>query len=179
MNLKQINPENLSINPYKLFERQSLLLTCGDFSQNRVNCMTIGWGSTGSMWNKPYVVVVVRPSRYTFEFMENFNDFSVTAFPENQKEALKILGSRSGRDLDKINLAGLTPIPSQLIKSPTFVEAELSIECKKVYWQDLDPSHFLDPNIERSYPRKDYHRVYYGEIINIMGTDQYIKYSAR
>lgn len=173
MSLIQIDPRALTIQPHELFEFKSMLLTCGDFNKNNFNTMTIGWGSMGTMWNLPYVVVAVRPTRYTFKFMEKFEDFTVTAFPNAYQPALKLLGSQSGREGDKIGMTNLTPCPAQKVLSPSFVEAELSIECKKIYWQDLDPEHFLAKNIHNSYPRKDYHRIYYGEIVNILGTEAY------
>jgi len=175
MTLTQIDPRALTIQPHELFEFKSLLLTSGDYSKNKFNAMTIGWGSMGTMWNLPYVVVVVRPTRFTYKFMEEFEDFTVTAFPDAYQPALKLLGTRSGRDGDKIILTDLTPCPAQKVHSPSFAEAELSIECKKIYWQDLDPTHFWDVNIHNSYPRKDYHRIYYGEIVNILGSADYLK----
>lgn len=175
MNLKQIDPSALSIQPHDLFDNKTLLLTSGDFSQGDFNMMTIGWGSMGTMWNKPYVVVAVRPTRHTYLFMEKYPDFTVTAFPIAHKKALNILGTRSGRDVDKKAATELTAISATKVASPTFAQAELSIECVKIYWQDLDPSHFLDPVIENSYPKKDYHRIYYGEIVAVQGTDDYIK----
>jgi flavin reductase (DIM6/NTAB) family NADH-FMN oxidoreductase RutF len=175
MNLVQIEPEMLSIQPHALFDLKTLLLTCGDFNQKVFNTMTIGWGSIGTMWNKPCVVVAVRPTRYTFEFMEKYPDFTVTAFPDAYKKALNILGTRSGRDGDKIKLAGLNPMAAHQVLSPSFAEAELSVECRKIYWQDLDPNYFLDPGIHNFYQEHDYHRIYYGEIVHILGSQFYSK----
>ncbi len=136
--------------------------------------MTVAWGSFGVMWNKPFVQVVVRPTRYTFEFMNNFDTFTLTAFPEKYRKALSLLGTKSGRDGDKISEAGLTPIAAKKVAAPAFAEADLIIECKKIYWQDFDPAHFLDAKIEKNYPKKDYHRVYFGEIILIQATERYL-----
>ena len=118
-------------------------------------------------------MVVVRPQRYTYEFMEKYDDFTLTAFSPGYKDALKLCGTKSGRDMDKIKEAKLTPIASTDIGSPGFEEAELIIECKKIYSEDFKPEKFLVPEIDKCYPDKDYHRVYFGEIVNISGVGKY------
>ena len=165
--------EKLIAKVHHLWEEQWLLLTVGDFHEGSFNTMTVGWGSLGVMWNRPFAQVVVRPTRYTREFMERYDTFTLAAFPEQHRPALNFLGSRSGRDGDKIAASGLTPIASTKIAAPGFAEAELIIECRKIYSQDLDPSRFFDPSIERNYPKKDYHRVYFGEVVAILGTEGY------
>ena len=152
---------------FHLWDKQWLLLTAGDFARNDFNTMTVAWGSFGIMWNKPFVQVVVRPTRYTFEFMEKYETFTLCAFPRQFKKALSLLGSRSGRDSDKIADSGLTPMAAVNIAAPAFAEASIIIECRKLYWQDFEPQHFLDVSIEKNYPQKDYHRVYYGEVLAI------------
>jgi len=148
-----------------LWDKRWLLLTSGDFANRDFNTMTVAWGSFGVMWGKPFAQVVVRPTRYTFEFMEKYETFTLCAFPDEYKKALSLLGSRSGRDGDKIKQAGLTPKASQNIAAPCFAEASLIVECNKIYWQDFEPANFISPQIEKNYPRKDYHRVYFGEIV--------------
>ncbi len=177
MERKAIAIEEFSIKPYDLFEGQWLLLTSGDFRAARYNSMTISWGSLGVMWGRPFAQVVVRPVRYTFEFMEQYDSFTLCSFPPDLHQALSLLGTRSGRDGDKIRAAGLTPTPATLVGAPAFAEANLVIECRKIYWQDFDPGHFLDPAIDRNYPRKDYHRIYYGEIVAVQGSDDYLRKS--
>lgn len=99
--------------------------------------------------------------------------FTVCAFPEKYAEALQILGSKSGRDGDKIAEAGLTPIRSTKVVAPSYVETELVLECRKIYWDDMKNSHFLVAQIEKKYPRKDYHRIYFGMIVAVLGEKQY------
>ena len=135
--------------------------------------MTIGWGLFGTMWSVPAALVVVRPSRYTYEFMERFDNFTVTAFPKGFRRDLGYLGRISGRDEDKLAKTKLTAIASDLVSSPTFAEAELSVECKKIYFTDYDPEHFLAPYIHEQYDGGDYHRLYYGEILQIKGISKY------
>ena len=173
MDLFVINPYQFSIQPHNLFDRQMVLLTCGDFAAGEYNCMTIGWGLFGTMWSVPAALVVVRPSRYTINFMERFDNFTLTAFPNEFRRDLGYLGRHSGRDEDKLAKTKLTAIASDLISSPTFAEAELSVECKKIYFADYDPQHFLAPFIHEHYDGGDYHRLYYGEILQIKGTSKY------
>jgi len=162
-----------NVNPFHLFDKQWFLLTCGDFSKGRFNSMTISWGSLGIMWDKPFVQVVVRPTRYTFEFMNQYDNFTLCGFGEKSRSALNLLGTKSGRDGNKIKASGLTSIASKNIAAPAYAEADLILECKKMYWQDYDHSHFLLPQIEHKYPSKDYHRVFFGEIVAIFGIDKF------
>ncbi len=173
MKRRPINYSEFLIQPHTILARQWLVLTCGDFEAGRFNSMTIGWGSFGVMWNMPFAQVVVRPGRYTFEFMNRYDSFTLCAFGKKYRDALQILGSRSGRDIDKIAEAGLTPIPSTKVAAPGFSEAQLIIELRKIYWNDFNPEHFLDPSIEENYPNKDYHRMFFGEIVAIFGTGEY------
>ncbi|MBN1886684.1 MAG: flavin reductase [Thermoflexales bacterium] len=158
---------------YHLWDKQWFLLTSGDFARGHYNTMTVSWGSMGVMWNRPFVQVVVRPTRYTHQFMEQYGTFTLCAFSDTYRKALNLLGSRSGRDGDKIAQAGLTPIASTQVAAPAFAEAELILECKKMYWDDFDPTHFLDPKIEENYAKRDYHRVYFGQVMAIYAEAAY------
>ena len=161
--MQDIDPLDLNIRAVHLWMKQWLLLTAGD--RDDYNTMTVAWGSIGCMWGKPFVQVVVRPVRHTYNFTEKYPTFTVTAFPEEWRPALKLLGTKSGRDGDKIAESGLTVAPSKVVDAPAFAEAELILECRKIYWQDMAPDQFLDDDIHNRYPQKDYHRIYYGEIV--------------
>jgi len=174
MSLNTIPTDKFILNNVDLWSNKWMLLTAGDFRKNTFNTMTVGWGSLGVMWNKPFVQVVVRPTRYTHNFMEKYETFTLCAFPEKYRQALELLGSKSGRYGDKIAESGLQPIASTKVAAPSFAEAELIIECRKIYWDDLKPDHFLDHRIHTNYPLKDYHRVYFGEIVAILGEDNYL-----
>ncbi len=174
MERKQIQFDDYSGKPFFLYDKQWLLLTSGDFSKASFNCMTISWGSIGIMWNKPFVQTVVRPTRYTWEFMNKHDTFTLCAFAKEQRAALDLLGSKSGRDGDKIKESGLTPVASSIVAAPSYAEAILALECRKMYWQDYDHTHFLLPEIEERYPNQDYHRIFFGEILAIMGVDQFL-----
>ncbi len=165
--------EALQVQIHDLFDCQWLLLAAGDFQSARFNTMTISWGSMGRIWNKPFVQVVVRPQRHTRTFMEEFATFTLCAFPPACHGALELLGKKSGRDGDKIAEAGLTPVAATTVGAPIFAEAELAVECRKISWQDMDPKGFLDPSIAKNYPDKDYHRIYFGEVVAVTGTQKY------
>jgi flavin reductase (DIM6/NTAB) family NADH-FMN oxidoreductase RutF len=173
MERKTIDIADLKIQPHDLFHHQWCLLTAGDYAKGTYNTMTIGWGAIGTMWSRPFVFVAVRHSRYTYEFMQQYDTFTVSAFPAEYQDALSYLGSHSGRDGDKIAEAGLTPEPSTSVQAPSFNEAEIVIECRKTYADDLNPVHFLDETIYMHYPNRDFHRIYYGQILHVSAVEKF------
>lgn len=173
MTLSRIPIDEFQVRSHHLWDTHWLLLCAGDLSVENFNMMTVAWGSFGTMWHRPFAQVVVRPTRHTFEFTEQYDSFTLCAFPEACRPVLKIMGTRSGRDMDKVRESGLTPLPSLEVESPGFAEAELVVECRKMYWDDFDPDRFLDPAIDKNYPQKDYHRIYFGEIRAVRGTTDY------
>ena len=166
--------EKWTTRTYGLWDKQWFLLTCGDFISADFNCMTVSWGSLGVMWNKPFAQVVVRPVRYTYQFMEKYPTFTLCAFPKTYRKALNLLGTLSGRDGNKLEKSQLTPEAATQVAAPVYAQAELALECRKIYWQDFDPSHFIDQGIDKNYPKKDYHRIYFGEIVAVTGIEQYL-----
>ena len=172
----EIELDQFQTRAVELWDQTWLLLTSGDFQEGRYNCMTVAWGSLGNMWNMPFAMVVVRPSRYTFEFINTYDSFTLCAFPPQYRQALSLLGSQSGRDGDKIAASGLTVCPAQHVAAPVFQEAELVIECRKIYWQDFDPEHFISEEIHKQYQQGDFHRMVFGRMLAIRGIKN--KYSA-
>ncbi len=164
--LTNIAPGELRENVFRLIADDWMLITAGP--PDAFNTMTASWGGVGHIWGKDVCWCVIRPGRYTFQFMERNDAFTLSFFPEEFRPALSLLGSKSGRDSDKVAESGLTPVDGPPAGTTTFAEARLVIACRKVYWQDLDPTHFLDPSIADNYPRKDYHRMYFGEIVDIL-----------
>lgn len=171
---KKIDVLKFKAHSVDIWKNRWFLLTCGDFDKGEYNTMTVAWGSFGEMWNRPFAQVVVRPTRHTFNFTEKFDHFTLTSFPAEYKDALRLLGTKSGRDGDKIAESGLTPVAALTIPSPAFKEADLVIECKSIYKDNLKPEHFMDPTIENNYPEKDYHKFYFGEILHIEGSDDFV-----
>lgn len=169
-----IDPSEFNLNIFKIWEKNWFLLTAG--TKNKYNMMTVAWGSIGRMWNKHFIQVVVRPSRYTFNFMNEFETFNLSAFPKDYKKDLGILGSTSGKDGDKLLKTSLTATPGIKIETPMYNEAELVIEAKTIYSQDMDNNNFIPEYIEECYPGgTDYHRIYFGEVLHIEGVDKYLK----
>lgn len=123
----------MNFDPFNKFDRQWALVTAG--SAESFNTMTISWGSMGTIWNKPVVTVYIRPDRYTCDFMKTSEYFTVSFFKEEQRQALKLLGTVSGRDTDKVKASGLTP--EFLENGITFEEAEETFVCRKIYSQQL------------------------------------------
>lgn len=156
-----------------IFDQGWFLLASGDLNKKQFNCMTISWGLLGTMWSLPVAMVAVRYSRHTFKFMDESNSFTLNAFSVQCLEALNELGSRSGREIDKINYPKISPMVSEKVLSPSYREAELVLECKKIYWEDMNPAHFLDERILGKYSNPDYHRFFIGEVVGIFGTEKY------
>ena len=172
MERQEISVNELVVHPFELWSTNWALLSSGDFASHNFNCMTVGWGSLGVMWNKPFVMVVVRPQRYTRQFIDAGDSFTLSVFPTQYHETLELLGTKSGREMDKVNASGLTPIASAQVASPSFDEAELILECRKMYFDDFEPKHFLADFIGALYD-KDYHRMYFGEVVAVRGTERY------
>ena len=158
-NIKEVK-ENL----VKLISEDWALVSAGD--KDNWNTMTISWGTVGELWGKDVVFAFIRPQRYTKEFMEKSDYFTVSFFEEKYKEALKICGSKSGRECDKISLAGLTVASDGESVYPA--EARLVIKCRKIAVQKLDNAGFIDESIESNYRSGDYHIVYIGEIEKVL-----------
>ena len=155
---------DLNANVFSQFDKGWALLTAG--SKDDFNTMTISWGGMGTLWSRPVVTVYVKPIRHTYEFMEKSDYFTVSFFPEEYKEALGILGTKSGRDCNKVELSGLTPVEVQ--HSMSFREASRTLVCRKLYHQDLDASQVPEDAQERYYKNEPIHRMYIGEVVEIL-----------
>lgn len=172
MQRQPISIDRFVARAFQIWDKGWFLLSSGDFATARYNSMTVSWGSFGTMWNKPFAMVVVRPQRYTRQFIDAADSFTLAAFGQAQRPILDLLGSKSGRDVDKVHPQGLTPMASRRVASPSYAEASLIIECRKMYFDDYAPQHFLDPSIQTMY-RGDYHRMYFGEVLEIQGAAEF------
>lgn len=163
MSLKEIDIKTLeNLNPFSKIADDWFLVTAGD--ENGYNTMTASWGSLGTMWGKSAAVTVIRPQRYTKEFIDNNKYFTISFLKEGNKDKLSFCGSKSGRDFDKAKETGLEPV--FVDKTTTFEQAELVLICRKVFAQDITPDSFLDKAIiDKWYPEKDFHTAYVGEIV--------------
>ena len=166
MNFTEIEVGSLKINPFTMLNDEWALVSAGETGQ--FNTMTISWGAMGIMWGKPVVIVFLRPQRYTKEFVDSRDSFTVSFYPGEYKKALELLGSKSGRDGDKVKESGLTPFFTG--GAVAFEEAHTVFVCRKLFGgQQLDASKFVDIGIEPAmYPQKDYHYFYFGEIEKVL-----------
>ncbi len=155
--------DGICVDPYKLIGSEWALVTAGDMSDH--NTMTVSWGQTGVLWNKPVFTAFIRPSRKTFEYTEKSEYFTVSFFGSSCREALSFCGTHSGRDCDKEKETGLVPI--ELDGQVAYEQAEMVFICRKMYIQDLDPKGFTDDSCRGFYENDPYHRVYVGEIVGV------------
>ena len=158
-----ISPYELEGNPFRMIDKQWMLVTAGN--EEKANTMTASWGGLGILWNKPVSFVFIRPTRYTYEFTEREDTYSLCFFDEAYRPALNLCGTVSGRDRDKIAEAGLTLRYDA--DAPYFDEAQTVLVCRKLHYQDIDPAGFIDPAIDRHY-NNDYHRVYVGQVLQVL-----------
>lgn len=162
---KEIPAEELNISPFKLIGKNWGLISAE--KNGNVNTMTVSWGGMGVMWGKDVVFAVVRPQRYTKEFIDSSNKFSMTFLGAEFKKTLTYLGTVSGRDEDKIAKSGLTVKFEQNV--PYFEEANIVIFCKNLFKQPYNPECFMDDKLkEQWYPEHDYHDLYIAEIEKIL-----------
>ncbi len=163
--MREVDVKELSVDVVNLWMNRWLLLTAG--TMDDCNMMTVAWGSIGCMWSMPFAQVVARPQRHTRKYIERSDSFTLCAFPEKYRKDLQTLGTLSGRDGDKLSKTGLTLKASKKVTAPSYNEANLILECRKIYFQDMDPRGFVDKTIQKNYAANDYHRVYFGEILSV------------
>ena len=143
---QEISIDSLEFNPFHKIQKEWMLITAGD--EKKSNTMTASWGGLGIMWGKNIATAYIRPQRYTKEFVDANEDFTLSFLPEEYRKALSVCGSVSGRDGDKWSASGLHPY---YVDGTTAVEeANLIFVCKK------------------QYPEKDYHTMYMGEIVKVL-----------
>jgi len=166
MPFSEVSVKSLTINPFTMLDDEWALLSAGNPEKH--NAMTISWGNMGIMWAKPVFTVVVRPQRYTREFVDAKDMFAVSFYPADYKETLGMLGTKSGRDCDKISESALTPL--FVGGTVAYEEAHTIFICKKIHGgQQLDPLKFVDSSLDQAfYPTKDYHYYYTGEIVSVL-----------
>ena len=152
--MKAINPNEIKDNFIELIGKEWMLVSAGD--KEKFNMMTASWGGVGVLWNRPVVFAFIRPERYTREFIDAKNEFTITFLGPEHRKAHSICGSKSGREIDKVEATGLTPY---------FTEAGNPV----VYKFEIEEAKFLDPTVfPRWYDEKNgnAHLVYIAEIVN-------------
>jgi len=134
-------------------------------AQDAINTMTIGWAAIGYVWGKPIFMVAVRDSRHTFGIMEKAQDFTVSVPMTDMRDAIMFCGTKSGRNHDKFKACGLALLDAQKTVTPIIQTPGLHFECRIVFKAPMDPSR-LAADYHTLYPQKDYHTLYFGEILD-------------
>ncbi len=156
--------KELKLKPFTLFDEDWALLTAGKVDNH--NSMTISWGEIGTLWHYDVVTVYVKPLRYTHDFMEGNDLFVVSFFDESFRKALSLMGSKSGRDINKDKESHLTPTAYK--DTTIYKEAKLSLICKKIYQNDLVLENMPEEERRRYYEKEAPHTMYIGEILEVI-----------
>lgn len=168
--MKEIKIEDIKLNPFTKISDEWMILAAGT-KENGYNAMTCSWGHMGAIWQSggglPSVVVYVRPSRYTKEFVDREEFFTVSFFDKKYKKDMAYIGTHSGRDEDKIAKVGFTPVFTD--ESTYFEEADMVFICRKLYQAPIKEEGFVrQETVDECYPKRDFHEMYIGEIVKAL-----------
>ena len=160
---KEITAKEIKENIIKSIADEWMLITAGD--ESGYNMMTASWGFMGEMWGEDTCIAMVRPQRHTMDFIDK-NDYYTLSFYGDNKDIHKVCGSMSGRDVNKTELTGLTPVFAH--NCVYFKEARLVIVCKKQYIGELKEEEFTDKTPLKWYENKDFHKMIFGKIEKVL-----------
>lgn len=160
---EKLDISQLDKSPVALLGEQWTLITAG--TEEKCNTMTASWGALGVLWGSPMATVYIRPQRYTKEFVDAEEYFSLCFFSSDYKEKLAYCGKESGRTVDKIQECGFTMVYGE---APYMAEADLVLLCKKRCCMPMDGALLPEDVKSRWYPQEDYHHIYYGEIVEAL-----------
>ena len=163
--LQKIDPKTLDRNVFSAIGEQWMLITAG--TADNCNTMTASWGGLGVLWGGPAATCYIRPQRYTKEFVDREEYFTLAFFGEEYRKALSLCGSKSGREVDKVKECGFT-VKTAVCGAPYFEEAELVLVCRKRFAQPMDPENIPQEIQDKWYAAKDYHTMYIGEIVEVL-----------
>jgi len=138
-------------------------------SGDALNVMTIGWASLGFLWGRPMMTIMIRKSRYTFQLIEKTSEFTVSVPVGDMKKELEFCGVKSGKDVDKFKECALKVFPGEKIHTPIIDVPGIHFECKIVYKSPMHADQLID-SYKHLYPNKDFHTLYYGEIVQCYST---------
>lgn len=163
---KEMQFTDVKENVVDLLKNRWGLVTAG--TAENYNTMTVSWGAVGELWGKDMATVYIRPQRYTEEFIDKEDYFTLSFYPADMKQRIHgVCGSKSGRDIDKAEVCNITPCFDE--NAPYFEEAELVLVCKKMAKSKFDPADFIDGTIcDKWYELKDFHYIYYGSIEKVL-----------
>ncbi|MDR1674523.1 MAG: flavin reductase family protein [Oscillospiraceae bacterium] len=164
--MNRIDLESFDFNVFEDIGKRWMLLTAGTIDEH--NTMTASWGQAGVVWGKNVLTCMIRPSRYTYGFVEDNDIFTASFFGDGNRGALNFCGANSGRDFENKSLAaGLTPISADAdLGGVTFEQAKFYFVCKKIYRAEMLDENILDGSIRTNYgPGEGMHIFYVGEIL--------------
>lgn len=164
MAFREISVEELKDNPFTLINKDWMLITAGN--REKHNTMTASWGGVGELWGRYVSTIYIRPQRYTLEFVEREDYYSLCFFGPDCRQALNLCGSKSGREIDKDAATGLTPCFDEA--APYYEQARLVFLCRKLYRQNLEEGCFLDKGLLEKWYDNDLHRMFIGEIVKVL-----------
>ena len=163
--MREIAAENINENIFKLIGKDWMLVAAQ--KDGKTNAMTASWGFAGVMWGKNCLITAIRPQRYTKEFIDGSDTFSITILPDGYRDTLNYFGSVSGRDEDKIAKSCLTVEKCE--NTPYFAEGKLVLICRKMFAQEIKAESFIDKEaLEKWYPNNDLHTLYVAEIVKVL-----------
>lgn len=162
---KEVSVETLQMNPFTKIGKEWMLVTAGD--ESGYNTLTASWGSLGVLWGRNVATCYIRPQRYTKEFLDASERFTLSFYDEDFRGALKVLGTKSGRDGDKVAEVGFTPY--FVDGTCAFEQANLIVVCRKVYAAQFDPDKFTVPGMaDEVYPARDCSYMYIGQVERVL-----------
>lgn len=161
---KKVDPRSLSFNVFSAIGDQWMLITAG--TPEKCNTMTASWGGMGVLWGTPTAIIYIRPQRYTKQFVDGSEYFTLSFFSEQYRKQLSLCGSKSGRDIDKVKECGFT-VSAGEGNAPYFEEAELVLVCRKWMVMPMNPG-AMPEDVKEKWYNGDYHDIYWGEIVEAL-----------
>lgn len=166
----EINKFHKSLDKIILFLKKvpspGLLLVTGN-GKDKNNIMTIGWIQIGVLWKEPAVSIAVRPSRYTYKLLQEFDEFTINAMPEKYNDVISFCGAKSGAFCDKFKETKLHGIPSSKVSCYSIKDSEYSMECKILHRTNINPDNLNDIILARYYANQDFHEMITAKILEI------------
>ncbi|RLD19375.1 MAG: flavin reductase family protein [Caldiserica bacterium] len=165
MEIKNLDFTHYLRKTLEMMDDPGLLLLSGN--ANESNVMTIGWGTIGIIWGKPIFCVLVRPSRYTDNFIKKYNEFTVNVPSAGMEKTVLYCGTVSGKNYNKFKKKNITLLPGKKVKCPTIKKCDIVYECRVIHKNSIVPAELMFEISPKYYPKGDYHTIYFGEILAV------------
>ena len=162
---EKISPLDIEGNAIKMISKEWMLVTAG--TETDFNMLTASWGGLGELYNKPVAICFIRPDRYTFNYIDNGDTFTLSFYSEDFREVLNYCGSASGRNEDKVKGSRLTPLMLPDNKGIAFRQAKLIIECRKLVSMPITADAIEQPDVKAERTKYPLHKMFIGEIIAV------------